>query len=103
MKWGAQLRKTRRAYGVEQEWFALQLGMTTKQLRALETGKTELPYQKRFEIMSAIERFNPENEPLSIMFDYMRIRFKTSALTASFLGSIPFVSAFGVSSDTVLV
>lgn len=78
MKWGAQLRKTRRTYGVEQEWFALQLGMTTKQLRALETGKTELPYQKRFEIMSAIERFNPENEPLSIMFDYMRIRFKTT-------------------------
>ena len=78
MKWSAQLRKTRRAYGVEQEWFALQLGMTTKQLRALETGKTELPYQKRFEIMSAIERFNPENEPLSIMFDYMRIRFKTT-------------------------
>ena len=78
MKWGAQLRKMRRTYGVEQEWFALQLGMTTKQLRALETGKTELPYQKRFEIMSAIERFNPENEPLSIMFDYMRIRFKTT-------------------------
>ena len=78
MKWGAQLRKTRRTYGVKQEWFALQLGMTTKQLRALETGKTELPYQKRFEIMSAVERFNPENEPLSIMFDYMRIRFKTT-------------------------
>ena len=78
MKWSAQLRKTRRTYGVKQEWFALQLGMTTKQLRALETGKTELPYQKRFEIMSAVERFNPENEPLSIMFDYMRIRFKTT-------------------------
>ena len=44
MKWSAQLRKTRRTYGVKQEWFALQLGMTTKQLRALETGKTELPY-----------------------------------------------------------
>lgn len=77
LKWGAELRRKRRAYGVAQEWFALQIGMTTKQLRALETGKTELSIDQRIRIMSAVERFNPENEHWSVMIDYMRIRFKT--------------------------
>ena len=55
--WGRALRRKRRAYGVTQQWCALQLGVTVKYLRGLESG---------------------EIEPLSIIIDYVRIRFKTT-------------------------
>lgn len=76
--WGRALRRKRRAYGVTQQWFALQLGITVKYLRGLESGEIAASYERQDEIMDAIERFNPETEPLSIIIDYVRIRFKTT-------------------------
>lgn len=76
--WGRTLRRKRRAYGVTQQWFALQLGVTVKYLRGLENGEIAVSYERQDEIMDAIERFNPEIEPLSIIVDYVRIRFKTT-------------------------
>lgn len=76
--WGRALRRKRRDYGVTQQWFALQLGVTVKYLRGLENGKIAVSYDRQAEIMDAIERFNPEIEPLSIIVDYVRIRFKTT-------------------------
>ena len=76
--WGRTLRRKRRAYGVTQQWFALQLGVTVKYLRGLESGEIAVSYDRQDEIMDAIERFNPETEPLSIIIDYVRIRFKTT-------------------------
>ena len=75
--WGRTLRRKRRAYGVTQQWFALQLGVTVKYLRGLESGEIAVSYDRQDEIMDAIERFNPEIEPLSIIIDYVRIRFAT--------------------------
>ena len=76
--WGRALRRKRRAYGVTQQWFALQLGVTVKYLRGLESGEIAVSYDRQDEIIDAIERFNPEIEPLSIINDYVRIRFKTT-------------------------
>ena len=76
--WGRLLRKKRRAYGVTQQWFALQLGVTVKYLRGLESGEIAVSYERQDEIMDALERFNPEIEPLSIIIDYVRIRFRTT-------------------------
>ena len=76
--WGRALRRKRRAYSVTQQWFALQLGVTVKYLRGLESGEIAVSYDRQDEIIDAIERFNPEIEPLSIIIDYVRIRFKTT-------------------------
>lgn len=72
------MREKRELYGITQSRLAAAIGVTRIYLSYLETGKKQIASQERKEyIMEVLERFNPES-PLILIFDYMRIRFRTT-------------------------
>ncbi len=74
--WIKELRQKRTAYGVSQNKLAVAAGITREYLNKIESGKKSATKEMQDSISRALERLNPE-APLTMLFDYVRIRFPT--------------------------
>lgn len=64
------------AYGISQNRLAVAAGMTREYLNRIENGRVIPAKDIQESILHTLERFNPE-APLTMLFDYVRIRFPT--------------------------
>lgn len=51
-------------------------GISREHLSRIESGKVSLTLEMKEKLLTALEKFNPD-EPLFLLFDYVRIRFPT--------------------------
>ena len=51
-------------------------GISREHLNRIESGKVSLTLEMKEKLLVALEKFNPD-EPLFLLFDYVRIRFPT--------------------------
>lgn len=72
-----QLKELRNAYGVSQNKLAVTAGVTRSHISDIETGKTVLTTDRQEVLFNALERYNPDAQ-LTMLFDYVRIRFPTT-------------------------
>ena len=75
--WVQDIKEKREVYGISQQKLALAAGITRPYLSDIETGKAHPSEALQKAISEALERFNPDN-PLEMLFDYVRIRFPTT-------------------------
>ena len=75
--WVQDIKEKREVYGISQQKLALAAGITRPYLSDIETGKAHPSEALQETITEALERFNPDN-PLEMLFDYVRIRFPTT-------------------------
>ena len=75
--WVRDIKEKREVYGISQQKLALAAGITRPYLSDIETGKAHPSETLQETITKALERFNPDN-PLEMLFDYVRIRFPTT-------------------------
>ena len=75
--WVRDIKEKREVYGISQQKLALAAGITRPYLSDIETGKAHPSEALQEAITEALERFNPDN-PLEMLFDYVRIRFPTT-------------------------
>ncbi len=75
--WMKELKTKRMAYGLSQNKLALSANITRPYLSDIENGKVSPTQQVKERLLSALTLFNPDN-PLEMLFDYVRIRFPTS-------------------------
>ena len=71
--WVRDIKEKREVYGISQQKLALAAGITRPYLSDIETGKAHPSEALQEAITEALERFNPDN-PLEMLFDYVRIR-----------------------------
>lgn len=71
-----ELRKKRREYGVTQDALSAAVGLSRKYLIDIEKGRVNLKEERQMELLEMLEKFNSEL-PLTMLFDYVRIRFRT--------------------------
>lgn len=74
--WIEELKEKRLAYGISQNKLAVASGITRPYLSDIENGKAVPTKQVKTALLASLERFNPDN-PLEMLFDYVRIRFPT--------------------------
>jgi len=74
--WIEELKEKRLAYGLSQNKLAVASGITRPYLSDIENGKAIPTEQVKESLLQSLERFNPDN-PLEMLFDYVRIRFPT--------------------------
>ena len=74
--WIEELKEKRQTYGLSQNKLAIASGITRQYLSDIETGKVIPTSQVKEALLESLERFNPDN-PLELLFDYVRIRFPT--------------------------
>lgn len=74
--WIEELKEKRLAYGLSQNKLAVASGITRPYLSDIENSKTVPTEQVKTALLASLERFNPDN-PLEMLFDYVRIRFPT--------------------------
>lgn len=70
------LKAKRSDYGVSQTRLALMAGISREHLNRIEAGTVALTEDMKTKLLEAVEKFNPD-EPLFLLFDYVRIRFPT--------------------------
>lgn len=70
------LRDKRTAYGISQNKLAVSAGITREYLNKIESGKMIPTKEVQDTLIMILEKLNPEN-PLEMLFDYIRIRFPT--------------------------
>ncbi|MEG3006087.1 MAG: MobT family relaxase [Oscillospiraceae bacterium] len=70
------LKNKRKVYGISQNKLAVTASLSRQYISEVETGKTIPPADKQELINTALEKLNPE-APLTMLFDYVRIRFPT--------------------------
>lgn len=75
-KWIQDLKEKRIMYGISQNKLAIASGVTRQYISNIETGKVMPSQNLKTKILEALEHLNPEN-PLEMLFDYVRIRFPT--------------------------
>lgn len=75
--WTSELKEKRLAYGLSQNKLAVASGITRQYLSDIENGKVVPTEQVKIALLASLERFNPDN-PLEMVFDYVRIRFPTA-------------------------
>ena len=75
--WITEFRNRRIAYGVSQNKLAVSAGITREYLNKIESGKMKPSQEIREKLTAELERFNPAC-PLTMLFDYVRIRFSTT-------------------------
>ena len=51
-------------------------GISREHLSRIESNKVSLTLEMKEKLLTALEKFNPD-EPLFLLFDYVRIRFPT--------------------------
>lgn len=81
LTWIEDLKEKRIAYGLSQNKLAIASGITRQYLSDIETGKVIPTSQVKEALLESLERFNPDN-PLEMLFDYVRIRFPTDNVEA---------------------
>lgn len=74
--WAQNLKSKRVKYGISQNKLALTANITRPYLSQIETGKTIPSPLLKEKINLSLEQLNPNN-PLEMLFDYVRIRFPT--------------------------
>lgn len=75
--WNTDLKEKRLAYGVSQNKLAVAAGITRQYLGKIEAGGAAPSEELKENLLQALERYNPET-PLTMLFDYVRIRFPTT-------------------------
>lgn len=75
--WNTELKEKRLAYGVSQNKLAVAAGITRQYLGKIESGNAIPSTEIKENLQNALERYNPET-PLTMLFDYVRIRFPTT-------------------------
>ena len=71
-----ELREKRIAYGISQGRLAVASGITREYFNKIESGKMKPSKELLETLHKELARFNPE-APLTMLFDYVRIRFPT--------------------------
>lgn len=71
-----RLKQKRKEYFISQNELAAASGISRQYLNEIENGRRSVTPDRQQSIMEALERFNPET-PLTMVFDYVRIRFRT--------------------------
>jgi len=74
--WIKELREKRIEYGLSQNKLAVAAGITRQYLNQIESGVAVPGDDVRGNLLQALERYNPDT-PLTMLFDYVRIRFPT--------------------------
>jgi len=74
--WIKELREKRIEYGLSQNKLAVAAGITRQYLNQIESGAAVPGDDVRENLLQALERYNPDT-PLTMLFDYVRIRFPT--------------------------
>ena len=72
-----ELMRRREEYGVSKKKLAEEAHLSPRYLRRLETGEIGLTERMERQISDALDRLSP-GEKLSLVIDYVRIRFKTT-------------------------
>ena len=75
-QWIKELREKRVAYGISQGRLAVASGITREYLNKIESGKMKPSKELLETLHKELARFNPE-APLTMLFDYVKIRFPT--------------------------
>ena len=75
--WITDFKEKRPAYGVSQNKVAVVAGITRQYLNRIESGSAAPSEEIKEKLLAALERYNPES-PLTMLFDYVRIRFPTT-------------------------
>ena len=75
-QWIKELREKRIAYGISQGRLAVASGITREYLNKIESGKMKPSKELLETLHKELARFNPE-VPLTMLFDYVKIRFHT--------------------------
>lgn len=75
--WIKDFKEKRLAYGVSQNKLAVAAGITRQYLNKIESGSAAPSEELKENLLQALERYNPET-PLTMLFDYVRIRFPTT-------------------------
>ena len=76
-EWVLDLKEKRVEYGVSQNKLATSIGITREYLNKIENGKIIAKNEMKEKLIKSLERLNPES-PLTMMIDYIRIRFPTT-------------------------
>jgi len=74
--WIKELREKRIEYGLSQNKLAVAAGITRQYLNQIESGAAVPGDDVRENLLQALERYNPDTQ-LTMLFDYVRIRFPT--------------------------
>ena len=77
IQFGKFLKNKRLLYGISQNKLAVISGVPRQYISDVETGKILPDKDKQKYILNELEKMNPEL-PLTIMIDYIRIRFPTT-------------------------
>jgi phage replication initiation protein len=75
--WITDFKKKRLAYGISQNKLAVAAGVSRQYLHKIEKGLAAPSEEVKEKLLEALERLNPE-APLTMLFDYVRIRFPTT-------------------------
>ncbi len=75
--WITDFKEKRLAYGVSQNKVAVSAGITRQYLNRIESGGAVPSEEIKENLLAALERYNPES-PITMLFDYVRIRFPTT-------------------------
>ena len=75
-EWIQDFADRRLQYGVSQTKLAVMAGISREHLSRIESGKVAVTEEMKVKLLEALEKFNPE-APLTMLFDYVRIRFPT--------------------------
>ena len=78
-EWIQDFADRRLQYGVSQTKLAVMAGISREHLSRIESGKVAVTEEMKVKLLEALEKFNPE-APLTMLFDYVRIRFPTLAI-----------------------
>ena len=74
--WDSAVSYTHLAYGISQGRLAVASGITREYLNKIESGKMKPSKELLHTLHKELARFNPE-APLTMLFDYVKIRFPT--------------------------
>lgn len=74
--WINDFKEKRTQYGVSQNRLAVMAGVSREYVSRIESGKVALTEEIKGKFTDALEKLNPDN-PLEMVFDYVRIRFPT--------------------------
>ncbi len=73
--WITDFRVKRMQIGISEQDMAVEAGLTTEYYRRLEQENLSVPQKVRRRLKDTLIRLHPE--PLTLLFDYVRIRFPT--------------------------
>ena len=81
-EWIQDFADRRLQYGVSQTKLAVMAGISREHLSRIESSKVAVTEEMKVKLLEALEKFNPE-APLTMLFDYVRIRFPTLDIDTS--------------------